>query len=198
MATVTQDLYASAPTALPFAPSLDIRAFLLTREAGNLLVYTAPAIVDEADAIEALGGIAWQYVNHSHEDGFGVEAIADRFGSVVVDQTFSERTSVDRDFEVIPTPGHTPDASAFLWDSGHHRYLFTGDTISLDDGEWVPALLGSSDRESYIVSLELIRELNFDLLVPWVATHGQPFMSSTNRIETRRRIDAIVEKLERA
>jgi glyoxylase-like metal-dependent hydrolase (beta-lactamase superfamily II) len=193
MATITQDLYASAPTALPFAPSFDIRAFLLPREAGNLLVYSAPAVVDEADAIEALGGIDRQYQNHSHEAGFGADAITERFGSTV--ETFSERTSVDADFEVIPTPGHTPDATAFLWDSGHHRYLFTGDTIYLDDGEWVAGLLDSSDRESYITSLELIRELEFDLLVPWLATHGQPYMSSTNRGETGRRIDAILAKL---
>ena len=197
MATLTQDLYASAPSTLPFAPSLDIRAFLLERDAGNLLVYSAPTVIDEADTIEALGGIAHQYLNHEHEAGFGVAAIAERFGSVVVDETFSERTMVDADFEVIPTPGHTPGARAFLWDSGHHRYLFTGDTIYLDNGEWVAALLGSSDRESYVASLELIRDLEFDLLVPWAATHGQPYMSSTNRDETGRRIDAILNKLKR-
>jgi glyoxylase-like metal-dependent hydrolase (beta-lactamase superfamily II) len=197
LATLTQDLYASAPSPLPFAPSLDIRAFLLERDAGNLLVYSAPTVVDEADTIESLGGIAHQYLNHEHEAGFGVDAIAERFGSVVVDEAFSERTMVDADFEVIPTPGHTPGAKAFLWDSGHHRHLFTGDTIYLDNGEWVAALLASSDRESYVASLELIRDLDFDLLVPWAATHGRPYMSSTNRVETGRRIDAILKKLNR-
>jgi hypothetical protein len=41
METVIPGLYASAPEPLPFAPSLDIRAFLLRREQGNLLVYSA-------------------------------------------------------------------------------------------------------------------------------------------------------------
>jgi glyoxylase-like metal-dependent hydrolase (beta-lactamase superfamily II) len=195
MATVTQDLYASAPTALPFAPAFDIRAFLLPRETGNLLIYSSPAVLDEADAIEARGGIDRQLLNHSHEAGFGSEAIAARFGAEVVVDAFTERTAIDGDLEAIPTPGHTPGATAFLWNSGHHRHLFTGDTVSLRDGEWVAALLDSSDRETYITSLELIRELEFDLLVPWVATHGQPYMSSTNRGETRRRIDAILAKL---
>ena len=45
--------------------------------------------------------------------------------------TFSRRHMLDEDFEVIPTPGHTSGATAFLWDSGEHRILFTGDTIYL-------------------------------------------------------------------
>ena len=57
-------------------------------------------------------------------------------------------------------------ATAFLWDTGEHRVLFTGDTIYLDEGEWVEALLESSDRAAYIESLELMRELDFDVLVP--------------------------------
>jgi hypothetical protein len=40
MQTVIPGLYASAPEQLPFAPSLEIRAFLLRRERGNLLVYS--------------------------------------------------------------------------------------------------------------------------------------------------------------
>ena len=38
--TAIPGLYASAPEPLPFAPSLDIRAFLLQRDQGNLLVYS--------------------------------------------------------------------------------------------------------------------------------------------------------------
>ena len=66
---------------------------------------------------------------------------------------FSRRHMLDDDFEVIPTPGHTPGATAYLWDNGNHRFLFTGDTIYLRDGEWVDGLLGSSDRASYVESL---------------------------------------------
>ena len=73
---------------------------------------------------------------------------------------------LDEDFEVIPTPGHTPGATAYLWDSGQRRFLFTGDTIYLRDGEWWTACSGSSDRASYVESLKLIRELDFDVLVP--------------------------------
>jgi glyoxylase-like metal-dependent hydrolase (beta-lactamase superfamily II) len=101
------------------------------------------------------------------------------------------------DFEVIPTPGHTRGATAFLWDSGQHRCLFTGDTIYLRDGDWIAAVLESSDRGPYIKSLELIQELDFDVLVPWAATGGQPFHAVTDKADARRRIDAILERLRR-
>jgi glyoxylase-like metal-dependent hydrolase (beta-lactamase superfamily II) len=99
---------------------------------------------------------------------------------------------------VIPTPGHTSGATAFLWDSGQHRILFTGDTIYLREGDWVAALLaGSSDRAAYLRSLELMRELDFDVLVPWIATAGHSFHAVTDRADARRRIDAIHARLRR-
>ena len=66
--------------------------------------------------------------------------------SLHVRATFSRRHTLDDDFEVIPTPGHTSGATAYLWDTGEDRLLFTGDTIYLRDGEWVAAMLESSDR----------------------------------------------------
>jgi glyoxylase-like metal-dependent hydrolase (beta-lactamase superfamily II) len=98
---------------------------------------------------------------------------------------------------VIPTPGHTPGATAYLWDSGKQRMLFTGDTIFLDGGEWVAAVLESSDRGPYIESLELLRELDFDLLVPWAASAGDQPFAATDRAAASQRIDAIIARLRR-
>jgi glyoxylase-like metal-dependent hydrolase (beta-lactamase superfamily II) len=204
MNTVLPGLHASAPEALPFAPSLHIRAFLLERAQGNLLVYSAPTV--EIDAVERLGGAARQYLNHWHEAGFGAGTVGaplvcheDDRASVAetadVHEAFSERALLDGDFELIPTPGHTPGATAFLWDSGQNRFLFTGDTIYLSDGEWVAAVLDSSDRAAYVESLELIRELDFDVLVPWVATGAQPFHTLTEGPDARRRVEAILERV---
>ena len=58
-------------------------------------------------------------------------------------------------------------------------------------------MLGSSDRHSYVESLELVRELDFDVLVPWAATGGRPYYALTDRADARRRIDSIVERLRR-
>jgi glyoxylase-like metal-dependent hydrolase (beta-lactamase superfamily II) len=81
--------------------------------------------------------------------------------------------------------------------NGDRRLLFTGDTIYLDGGEWAAAVLDSSDRAAYLESLELIRGLDFDVLVPWAATAGQPFFAETDPADARRRIDAIAERIRR-
>jgi glyoxylase-like metal-dependent hydrolase (beta-lactamase superfamily II) len=201
-------LYASTSEPLPFAPSLHIRAFLLRRDGGNLLVYSVTGLESDAEAIEDLGGISRQYLNHRHEAMFVSdwvdpplfvhenerEAVATK---AHVRGTFSKRHVLDGDFEVIPTPGHTTGATAYLWDSGRQRFLFTGDTIYLEEGEWVAAVLESSDRDRYIESLDVIRELDFDVLVPWAATGGQPYYAMTSKDDARRRIDAILERVRR-
>ena len=162
MPTITTQLHPLAPAPLPFARALHVRSFVVPREHDNLLVYGTPTVMDDAAEIESLGGISYQYLNHWHEAMFVDERVRDELGarvviheddraaaadSVTVDATFSERGSLGGGFELIPIPGHTPGATAFLWDSGERRYLFTGDTIYLEDGKWAPAVLGSSDRE---------------------------------------------------
>ena len=88
---------------------------------------------------------------------------------------FTKRHKLGSDFEVIPMPGHTPGSTAYLWDSGHHRFLFTADSLYLGgDGRWRAAVLESSDRERYVRSLELLRDLEFDVLVPWAAPADGP------------------------
>jgi hypothetical protein len=196
--TPVEGLLASAPHALPFAPSLHVRAFRLERASGDLAVYAAPAM--ETD------GISRHYLNHRHEAMFAPETTAaplfvhagDRDAvakGLHVRGSFSRRHALDEDLEVIPTPGHTPGATAYLWDTGERRLLFTGDTIYLSDGEWVDGLLESSDRAGLVASLELIRELDFDVLVPWAATAGQPYVAFTDRDDAQRRIEAVIERV---
>ena len=67
MDTVFPGLYAAAPEALPLGPSLGIRAFLLQRDRGNLLVYSVGTLEADVHAIRDLGGISRQYLNHRHE-----------------------------------------------------------------------------------------------------------------------------------
>jgi glyoxylase-like metal-dependent hydrolase (beta-lactamase superfamily II) len=111
--------------------------------------------------------------------------------------TFSRRHTLDDDFEVIPIPGHTPGSTAYLWDTGEQRLLFTADTITLKDGEWRTAVLESSDPVAYAESLELIRGLDFDVIVPWAASRDQAPYALTTAAETRRRIDALLERIAR-
>lgn len=206
METGIPGLHASTPGTLPFAPKLQIRAFLLERELGNLLVYSASTLDSDTEAIRQLGGVARHYLGHHHEAMFTPSRVsaplfvheADRAPvaeRAAVRATFSQRHTLDDDFEVIPIPGHTPGATAFLWRTGEHRLLFTGDSLFLDGDEWRAAVLDSSDRAAYVESLELMRELDFDVLVPWAATRGGPYLAATTRGDAGRRIDAVLERV---
>ena len=215
MDTVIPRLYATAPQPLSFAPSLGVRSFLLERDEGNLLVYSSSTIKQEADFVRDKGGVWRQYLNHGHE-AWAAEAagawVASTFDAPLyahenergevsrvydVDGTFSERHTLGEDFEVIPIPGHTGGATAFLWDTGGHRSLFTGDSIILEGDEWVAALLPSSDLDDYIKSLELIRELDFDVIVPWAASLDESYYGFTDKSDIERRIDEILGRMRR-
>lgn len=195
-------LHASPPQPLPFGPSIVARSFLLERAHGNIVVYSS----ETAPALTAAGAVSWQYLNHWHEamfhppGAFGdaplvvhrddAAEVARRTGRPPV--TFEGRHALGEGFEIIPIPGHTPGATAFLWERGSHRFLFTGDTIYLRDGKWVDGLLASSDPAAMAASLELIRELEFDVLVPWAASAGQDPWALTDRADARRRVDALL------
>jgi hypothetical protein len=188
----------SEPQVLPFDPSVHIRAFVLEREAGNVLVYSVDGLKQEP--------VVRHYLTHWHEALFAkgdagapVFVHADDAAQVArrtaVRATFSRRHVLDDDLEVIPMPGHTPGSTAYLWDSGRDRFLFTGDSIYLRDGEWDVAVLDSSDRRAYVESLRMLRELDFDVLVPWAATAGQPWWARTDREDARRRLDALIDRI---
>ncbi len=210
METVVPGLHASTPESLPFGRALEIRAFLLQREQGNVLIYRSAELEQDAAEVERLGGIWHQYLGHRHEAGAPSDWVTERFGaplhvhaadatgaaeSTTVAETFDERHLVGDDLEVIPVPGHTEGSTAYLWDTGEHRVLFTADTVFLPDGEWSIALLAGSDRERYTESLELIRGLEFDVLVPGIASAGDPYHALTGKDDTRTRIDGLVRKL---
>lgn len=171
---------------LPFAKTVLIRAFTL---ANGLVVYAAPGVEGPARA---------QYLNHWHEAAFGTGfADAPRLihaaDAPFVDAPLTTFTAADslEDFELIPIPGHTPGATAFLWNG----YLFTGDSVYLDGDEWRAAVLGDSDRAAYIDSLERLKTVEFDHLVPWAASADGPWSSSAE--DAPERLDAIIARLRR-
>jgi hypothetical protein len=214
MTTSTDQITRLRPVAtepLSFDRDYEIRAFLLERERGNLLVYSTGSLEAEVPELLGLGGVQRQYLNHEHESLFGSDRGARGLGATLlvhrddaakvegrgwaVTHTFSRRHLLDDDFEVIPIPGHTPGATAYLWDSGQGRVLFTGDSLYVRDGEWVDALLASSDRERYLDSLQLLADLEFDYLVPWLAPTGGPYAFPVTQDEAQQRIGAVIDDL---
>ena len=211
MTQIAAGLYASSPQALAFEPSVGIRAFLLQRPGGNVLIYETGELDGDREQMEHLGGVSRQYLNHWHEAMFGAGWAAEAFGAPLfvheddaaevrargghVRGTFDRRHHFEDDIEAIPMPGHTPGATAYLWDSGERRALFTGDSLYLKDGELVAAVLDSSDRRSYIESLETLRELDFDLFVPWAASAAGPPALELAPGEGGERIDTVLARL---
>jgi glyoxylase-like metal-dependent hydrolase (beta-lactamase superfamily II) len=210
MELVVPSLYASGPEPLGFGPSLEIRAFLLIRKQGNVLLYRSAALREAAKQIADLGGIERQYLNHWHEASAECDWVSATFGAPLycpaaeveevaqrcrVDHTVSDREVVDGDLEIIPAPGHTPGATCFLWDTGERRCLFCGDTISFPRGSWRAAVLESSDRDQYLASLELIRSLEFDVIAPSVSASGQPFYDIVDRDQAQARIESLIRTI---
>jgi hypothetical protein len=202
-----EGLLATPPARLPFLEDIDVRAFLLRRAGGNLIIYNAPGLASVAGEIRDRGGASGQFVSHGHEAMFDhVEVGAPIFvheldraeaaRSMPVEKSFAERYKVDAHFEVIPVPGHTPGSTAFLWDDGKHRFLFTGDSIWIDHGAWAAVLLDPGERDSYLGSLATMRELQFDVLVPWGATAGEPYIDVVDEEQAHERIDGIIARIE--
>ena len=83
----------------------------------------------------------------------------------------------------------------FLWDNGEHRLLFPGDAIWVQGGQWKAVLLGESDRETYLASLSLLMELDFDMLVPWGTEEDQPYVYRVAHTEAQENLGRIIDRL---
>jgi glyoxylase-like metal-dependent hydrolase (beta-lactamase superfamily II) len=196
-----------APSPLPFDKTISVRAFLLERDEGDVIVYNAPGLKASADEIRERGEVRRLLINHGHEGMFGPPAIAapvfvherDRAElgtAILVAGTFSGREKIGADIEVIPIPGHTPGSTAYLWDNGVRRFLFTGDSVWLDHGEWSAVVLDPGGRQDYIDSLTLLHDLDFDVLVPWGATKDEPPVAAVSPAEAAERLETIIERVE--
>ena len=200
-------LRSTPPTRLPYQANVLVRSFVLERSNGNVLVYNSPGVSSVATDIRDLGGAARLLINHGHEAMYGAPDLdvpvyvherdrAETVRSMEVAGVFDGREMIDDDLEAIPTPGHTPGTTAYLWDSGSHRFLFTGDFVWIENGEWKAVVLASSNRADYLDSLALVRELDFDVLVPWGTTEGDPSFALVDKTEIRARVDAIIARVE--
>ncbi|TGK81371.1 metallohydrolase [Leptospira noumeaensis] len=154
-------------------------AYLLIQSTGNILFYNA-SLREEYTRIKDLGGIAFQYLSHRDEVSPALSEIKEVFGSKLcchrleeqavekeasVDYLFEKREILFGSIEVIPTPGHTDGSMCFLVNSAFgKRYLFTGDTIYMNNGIWESqyARGSTSDLKN---SLELLRDIGSAVII---------------------------------
>jgi len=196
-------LWATPSTRLPYQANVFVRSFILERADGNVAIYNSPGLGAAAE----LGAVSRLLINHGHEEMYGDSGIdaevwvherdrREAARTLTVAGVFTGRTMIGNDLEVIPTPGHTPGTTSYLWANEGHRFLFTGDFIWVEEGEWKAVVLGPSGRADYLDSLRLVRDLDFDVLVPWGTTVGDPYAVSASRDQIRERIDAIIARVE--
>jgi glyoxylase-like metal-dependent hydrolase (beta-lactamase superfamily II) len=201
-----EGLLATPPSQLPYQANVLIRSYVLERDDGNAIVYNSPGVTAAADDIRALGTPTRLLINHAHEAMYGDPSLdvpvfvherdrAETGRSMRVSGTFDQPQVIGDDLEVIPTPGHTPGTTSYLWDNGVHRFLFTGDFVWIEEGEWKAVVLDPGLRSEYLASLAIVRDLDFDVLVPWGATDDGPPVALTDRDDARERIDAIIARV---
>lgn len=177
-------LHVTQAVPLSFLPRFFVRSFVLERPQGNIVVYNSPALSDAAQDLRGLGDPQRLLLNHHHEAMCGMPDLDVPVWvherdlpkvAMPISGTFAARQMIDDDLEIIPIPGHTPGATAFLWDNGMHRCLFPGDSLWVKGGCWRAVPLAESDKDEYVQSLELMRGLDFDLLLPWGGEVGAPY-----------------------
>ncbi|KUH81110.1 MULTISPECIES: MBL fold metallo-hydrolase [unclassified Mycobacterium] len=164
-------------------PGLTTHAYLWRGPRGNVLFYS-PATEADFDAIDALGGVAAQYLSHQDEAGPNLAQIEKRFGRRLhapeaeieviakhgrVDVPIGTTRHVDDNgVEVLPTPGHSPGSTSYLVTGvGGERYLFTGDTMfPTAEGSWATFLVpGRGDAGQLRESVLLLGTVTPDLVI---------------------------------
>jgi glyoxylase-like metal-dependent hydrolase (beta-lactamase superfamily II) len=175
-------------------PELTMHAYLLVREAGNLLFCRSEHHADHRQ-IRDLGGITRQYLTHWHEAAPGLARIKAMFGSELVchrlaesivagfcpvDITFDRREVQLGDVEAIPTPGHTAGSACFLYRSPHGgTYLFAGDTVFPSRGDWQAIVFEDGDEADLRASLGILRGLEPDVVLCGAAVAATPYAAVT-------------------
>lgn len=200
----------ATPTArLPYQHNVLLRSFILQRPEGNVIIYNSPGVSSSAKAISDLGGATRLLINHGHEAMYGPPGLdvpvyaprgdrAEVARSIPIAGEFDGRQFIDHDLEAIPTPGHTAGTTSYLWDNGSRRFLFTGDFVWIEHGEWKAVVLDEGLRGAYLESLALVRDLDFDVLVPWGVTDDGPCCSPVaSHDEIVDRVDAVIDRVRR-
>lgn len=201
------NLFATTTAPLPFMANVVVRSFILQDTANSTIIYNSPGIDNCAYSIRKLNEPSKLLINHWHEAMYGQSqqftmptyvSQADRSQTepeLPITDVLENITNLGQNIEAIPTPGHTLGATAFLWTNGNHRYLFSGDSIWLHNGRWEAIVLGESDRQLYLQSLEMLVELDFDVLVPWVSMQGQPFINEVTPQQKQQQLGAMIQRL---
>ncbi len=155
-------------------------AYLLKRDAGNVLMGRSDDITSQLPFLADHGGVQQIYIHDRHmgKAGMGrntemlglgvicsaVEAPACHKTVAIAERLPMETAQVLPDLKIVPTPGHTRGAFSHIWENGDHRYLFIGDTLCPVDGEW-QFWVSKKNTDLMIQSMEALKEEEFDVIL---------------------------------
>jgi glyoxylase-like metal-dependent hydrolase (beta-lactamase superfamily II) len=156
------------------------------------VVDPGPADAGHLDAVmdaagEGVAGIVLTHDHHDHSEG--APELAARAGVEVTRPEGGERVGP---FEVIATPGHSPDHVSLL--AG--RVLFAGDTVLGTGSVFVGG--GDGSMGAYLDSLRRLRSLDLEAILPghgpvvW-EPHAKLDEYLAHRLERERRVLAAIE-----
>jgi len=194
----------------PFS-SFRTNAYLLIRPNGNFLVFGPGKNISQYyEFIESKGGIKKVLMSHRDEASKYCTKVADRFNAQVycpelekdeiskqchIDKTFSGDQRIDNTFEIIFTPGHSPGSSCFLWTAPNKkRILFTGDNLVPREDGWGVYIMDKNNLPITIKSLQKMRKLEVDVIVPGGYSSKTPYEEVTNK-RYKQIIDDIIKRL---
>ncbi|UII19108.1 MBL fold metallo-hydrolase [Fulvivirga ligni] len=198
-------LYATPVSPLPYVDNVIVRSYLLERPDGNVIIYNSSGISQTSQELDQKGVSGGLFLNHHHEGMFGKPDIDisiwihenDRPKvNMPITNTYGKEEKIGGDLTIVPTPGHTQGTTSFLWDNGEYRFLFPGDSIWVQNGQWKAVLLSDGDRSAYLDSLETMKKLDFDFIVPWGVEEGSPAGYAISKDQKIEIFDEIIKRLE--
>jgi len=155
--------------------------YFLRRPEGNILLATKADIVGAEAAIAKMGGVAHVLLGDRHHALPHTQAFAERLGPGLTCSAIEAKAlksqgvaiahvlplqgaKLASDFEIIPTPGHTPGALSYLWTHAGQRRLFVGDTIVPVDGAW-RFWVTTPKRAMMLETVRTLSKIKFDVIL---------------------------------
>ncbi|KAB1154203.1 MBL fold metallo-hydrolase [Tenacibaculum aiptasiae] len=164
---------------------MSMKTYVLKTPEANIVIYYSDN-ENEVSQIKKLGEMDYQFISHHHEftpamfknlNDFETTLYTHKKAIPYLKYTiqnmvaFKETSELSSSLKIIYTPGHTNNNICLYYKSPFGKnYLFTGDTIYLDNGHW-NILVMPHDGGSYIKlkeSLLELKKLKVDVVMPSV------------------------------
>lgn len=155
--------------------------FFLKCSAGNVLLATKADIGSYLETLESHGGVQSILLGDRHHASKLTLQVADHFKVPLTSSDIEAKAlkasginvgnmlpfvkqSFREDICIIPVPGHTRGAFAYIWSSEAGKVLFIGDTLVPVKDEW-QFWVTKPNRIKMLKTMQMLKEQEFDYIV---------------------------------